>query len=219
MIYNMRGDTYHAGPVMLSDVYTSAVGSAKDGVAASQRALYDAYNSLNSSKVGIARKGSNGDFNNLTDCGIFRIDSGWSNGPAHSAYDQVFVARGSADTIGQMVFRHDTPEIYFRTGNPLASSNAKWNGWRTIAGTDSVVVERKSASYSSIAAGGSLELKMNLAKTGYNGIPGYAYTCTKVVVNNVYNQHIVNDGRVNLINLGTSAQAGTVYVYMIYIRT
>ena len=51
MIYNMRGDTYHAGPVMLSDVYTSAVGSAKDGVAASQRALYDAYNSLNSSKL------------------------------------------------------------------------------------------------------------------------------------------------------------------------
>ena len=48
MIYNMRGDTYHAAPVMLSDVYTSAVGSAKDGVAASQRALYDAYNSLNS---------------------------------------------------------------------------------------------------------------------------------------------------------------------------
>ena len=51
MIYNMRGDTYHAGPVVLSDVYTSAVGSAKDGVAASQRALYDAYNSLNSSII------------------------------------------------------------------------------------------------------------------------------------------------------------------------
>ena len=51
MIYNMRGDTYHAGPVMLSDVYTSAVGSAKDGVAASQRALYEAYNSLNSSVI------------------------------------------------------------------------------------------------------------------------------------------------------------------------
>ena len=49
----MRGDAYHAGPVMLSDVYTSAVGSAKDGVAASQRALYDAYNSLNSSKLSI----------------------------------------------------------------------------------------------------------------------------------------------------------------------
>ena len=48
MIYNMKGDVNHAGPVRLSDVYSSAVGSAKDGVAASQRALYDAYNSLNS---------------------------------------------------------------------------------------------------------------------------------------------------------------------------
>ena len=49
MIYNMRGDTYHAGPVLLSDVYTQSVGHAKDGIAASQGALYDAYNSLNSS--------------------------------------------------------------------------------------------------------------------------------------------------------------------------
>lgn len=49
MKFNMLGDANHAGPVRLSDVYSSAVGSAKDGVAASQRALYDAYNSLNSS--------------------------------------------------------------------------------------------------------------------------------------------------------------------------
>ena len=48
MKFNMLGDANHAGPVRLSDVYSSAVGSAKDGVAASQRALYDAYNSLNS---------------------------------------------------------------------------------------------------------------------------------------------------------------------------
>ena len=46
MKYNVLGDTNHAGYVRLSDVYASAVGSAKDGIAASQRALYDAYNSI-----------------------------------------------------------------------------------------------------------------------------------------------------------------------------
>lgn len=175
---------------------------------------------LNSRKVGIAHKGSNGDFNNLTDCGIFRIDSGWSNGPAHSAYDQVFVARGSADTIGQMVFRHDTPEIYFRTGNPLASSNAKWNDWRTIAGTDSVVAERRQATFSAIAPNSQIELKMNLARTGYHGVPCLSFTALSVIVINIYNQDVTNDGRVTLRNMGTATvSSGTVYVNMIYIRT
>ena len=51
MKYNVLGDTNHAGYVRLSDVYTSAVGSAKDGIAASQRALYDAYNSITTSLI------------------------------------------------------------------------------------------------------------------------------------------------------------------------
>lgn len=49
MKFNMLGDANHAGPVRLSDVYNSQVGDASQGVAASQKALYDAYNSLNSS--------------------------------------------------------------------------------------------------------------------------------------------------------------------------
>lgn len=48
MKFNMLGDANHAGPVRLSDVYSSQVGDASQGVAASQKALYDAYNSLNS---------------------------------------------------------------------------------------------------------------------------------------------------------------------------
>lgn len=48
MKFNMLGDANHAGPVRLSDVYSSAVGDASTGIAASQKALYDAYSSLNS---------------------------------------------------------------------------------------------------------------------------------------------------------------------------
>ena len=48
MKYNMLGDANYAGPVRLSDTYDSEVGDASTGIAASQKALYDAYNSLNS---------------------------------------------------------------------------------------------------------------------------------------------------------------------------
>ena len=44
----MLGDANHAGPVRLSDTYDKAVGGAQTGIAASQKALYNAYNSLNS---------------------------------------------------------------------------------------------------------------------------------------------------------------------------
>ena len=48
MRFNMLGNANHAGPVRLSDTYDKAVGGAQTGIAASQKALYDAYNSLNS---------------------------------------------------------------------------------------------------------------------------------------------------------------------------
>lgn len=51
MKFQMLGDANHAGPVRLSDVYSSQVGDASTGIAASQKALYDAYSSLNSSKA------------------------------------------------------------------------------------------------------------------------------------------------------------------------
>lgn len=60
---------------------------------------------------------------------------------------------------------------------------------------------------------------MNLAKAGYTGVPCLAFTVSKVVVTNVYNQNATNDGRVVLTNLGTSAVSGTVYVNMIYLST
>ena len=48
MKFQMLGTTDKAGPVRLSDVYNSEVGGAETGIAASQKALYDAYSSLNS---------------------------------------------------------------------------------------------------------------------------------------------------------------------------
>ena len=51
MKFQMLGDANKAGPVRLSDVYDSEVGGASTGIAASQKALYDAYNSLNSSII------------------------------------------------------------------------------------------------------------------------------------------------------------------------
>lgn len=82
-----------------------------------------------------------------------------------------------------------------------------------------VVFERRSATFSSIAAGAGVEIKMNLAKAGYTGVPCLAFTVSKVVVTNVYNQNVANDGRVVLTNLSTSAVSGTVYVNMIYLST
>ena len=55
MRFNMLGDANHAGPVRLSDTYDKEVGGAQTGIAASQKALYDAYNSLNSSKASSSR--------------------------------------------------------------------------------------------------------------------------------------------------------------------
>lgn len=51
MKFNMLGNANRTGPVRLSDAYSSLVGGASQGVAASQKALYNAYNSLNSSKM------------------------------------------------------------------------------------------------------------------------------------------------------------------------
>ena len=46
------GDSTHYGHVVVSDVYNTTVGTANAGVCASQGALYNVYNGLNTSKVG-----------------------------------------------------------------------------------------------------------------------------------------------------------------------
>lgn len=80
--------------------------------------------------VPYGHKGSNGDYNTLTERGMWRVDAGWTNGPKYNTYNQILVVHGDSDTIGQMVFRHDQSEVYYRTGNPLGNNNPHWNAWR-----------------------------------------------------------------------------------------
>lgn len=51
MRFTMLGSNLQPGPVTLSDDYSKVVGNAKQGVAASQKALYDVYNSLTNYKI------------------------------------------------------------------------------------------------------------------------------------------------------------------------
>lgn len=78
MKYSMLGDANNAGPVRLSDVYDSNVGGASAGVAASQKALYEAYNSLNSSipVIKIAEYSKTISFSGQTNQLIHQVSSG-----------------------------------------------------------------------------------------------------------------------------------------------
>lgn len=82
-----------------------------------------------------------------------------------------------------------------------------------------VVLERRQASYGAIAAGAQIEVKMDLSKSGYTSVPGYAFTVSGCIVNNIYNQNAYNDGRVQIRNMtSTAVSSGTVYVNMVYVK-
>lgn len=123
----MRGDAYHAGPVMLSDVYTSAVGSAKDGVAASQRALYDAYNSLNSSIDKQFWKHTLVDNANDAPYGVSQIADGKANNP--NSFWSVLLTLGNNNTAYKQ-------QIALPYGNNQAGAafrrmdNGAWSSWQ-----------------------------------------------------------------------------------------
>lgn len=83
-----------------------------------------------------------------------------------------------------------------------------------------VVLERRQATYGAIAAGSQIEVKMDLSKAGYTSVPGYAFTVSGCIVNNIYNQNAYNDGRVQIRNMTSAAvSSGTVYVNMVYVKT
>ena len=82
-----------------------------------------------------------------------------------------------------------------------------------------VVLERRQATYGAIAAGAQIEVKMDLSKSGYTSVPGYAFTVSGCIVNNIYNQNAYNDGRVQIRNMtSTAVSSGTVYVNMVYVK-
>lgn len=125
----MRGDAYHAGPVMLSDVYTSAVGSAKDGVAASQRALYDAYNSLNSSTFKYTSTVSDLDLVTGDAVGVR-----WSNGTLNTPQKAGVTVSGNGlcitcagNTWGvQLSLNQAVTQLFIRKKN-----ESGWQSWQT----------------------------------------------------------------------------------------
>ena len=116
MKFQMLGDANHAGPVRLSDVYNSQVGDASTGIAASQKALYDAYSSLNSrlsSKLNTDIL-SNGEDN-----------TGGNNGV-------LFTGNTSGSNFRGYMFTNNG--IYFIMID--ANGNASYNGFAKIYGSD-----------------------------------------------------------------------------------
>lgn len=75
------------------------------------------------------------DFNTITRCGVYRINTGLINGPIDSPYGNIFVVNGQGDTVAQMYFPYTATTAYLRTGNPINSSG-KWLSWRQFAFTD-----------------------------------------------------------------------------------
>ena len=99
MKFQMLGSADKPGPVRLSDVYNSQVGDASMGIAASQKALYDAYSSLNSRIGGIkySQVGTN-----------------------HNGMIMKFDYQGNEYSIQFHVDRGDTCMSLYKTGDPYA---------------------------------------------------------------------------------------------------
>lgn len=129
----MRGDAYHAGPVMLSDVYTSAVGSAKDGVAASQKALYNAYNSLNSRVEKkfpyFYRYSEQTNLDNFTQEGIYTRIGTVTNSPSDSQSHAMLINVSSVGTPFQLYFI-DNSNIFYKRWK----SSGVWTEWYVYNG-------------------------------------------------------------------------------------
>ena len=73
-------------------------------------------------------------FNDMTVSGVYRYDTGTTNGPGDE-WGQLLVLKGAGDTVAQMAFCfNDSGLIRVRSGNPLASSGS-WGAWRQLART------------------------------------------------------------------------------------
>ena len=129
MKFQMLGSADKPGPVRLSDVYNSQVGDASMGIAASQKALYDAYNSLNSSlKDRYSGKllTSSDNLNNYygsDKTGLYVTASGVQN----AALDWAGLLVSGSTGSHQMQFNSTGLHIRSYTGSPLA-----WTSWAKV---------------------------------------------------------------------------------------
>ena len=73
-------------------------------------------------------------FNDMTVSGVYRYDTGTTNGPGDE-WGQLLVLKGAGDTVAQMAFCfNNSGLIRVRSGNPLASGGS-WGAWRQLART------------------------------------------------------------------------------------
>lgn len=149
MKFQMLGSADKPGPVRLSDVYSSQVGDASTGIAASQKALYDAYNSLNSSisNLNTSVSGINSLLTTLNSIAIYRGPSApknvnevaynticWannSNGQSHTnlptgAY-HLFTVETANSHAFQLGIEYTGAKMILRTIH-----GSTWGAWKTV---------------------------------------------------------------------------------------
>ena len=121
------------GHVKLSDTYTSSVGDASSGVAASQKALFDAYSSLNSNLdskfksyylLPAKNMPSNYNFNSCSVEGIYSSGgtSNQPNAPHNTDNGYLFVFSGT-------VIRQIWISLYQGNNKTRYYKNGQWSGW------------------------------------------------------------------------------------------
>ena len=136
MKFNMLGNANRTGPVRLSDAYSSLVGGASQGVAASQKALYNAYNSLNSrvgniqfisgdySRAGLLQAFPNQGLTPIIHMGRL------TDGPHTTSVGMTLFAKNDYSTYGSMIRFSDG-----QTPTYCAYTNGTWSGWRAFFDT------------------------------------------------------------------------------------
>ena len=92
------------------------------------------WNKIKSMFVKKANLGENVNFNDVTEGGMYRYNSSFTNGPdGASSHGQLLVIRGAEDTIAQLCFPYANSRMFLRTGNAVNNPNGTWQGWVTIA--------------------------------------------------------------------------------------
>ena len=92
------------------------------------------WNKIKSMFVKKANLGENVNFNDVTEGGMYRYNSSFTNGPnGASSHGQLLVIRGAEDTIAQLCFPYADSRMFLRTGNAVNNPNGTWQGWVAMA--------------------------------------------------------------------------------------
>ena len=110
------------------------------GITQAKVTKYDGYETTINSKANaseVVKKGNLGEnvnFNDVTEGGMYRYNSSFTNGPdGASSHGQLLVVRGAEDTIAQLCFPYSNSRMFLRTGNAVNNPNGTWQGWVAIS--------------------------------------------------------------------------------------